>query len=135
MTEKEHIQAMLDEISKPLDELRIKAMSIGLKLSGLGQIKDGIKQMTIALEKSEGPKGLGPKKRLALEEEEALTRSCASKKRYRSPEAAGTAATFAHNNGSTDILRVYQCPLCDGFHLTHVVIPSFSEQVDKGART
>jgi hypothetical protein len=47
-----------------------------------------------------------------------VAKSCASKRRYRTPEAAGKAANMAHRRGSRDELRIYPCELCGGFHLT-----------------
>ncbi len=46
--------------------------------------------------------------------------SCFKKKSYNTARAAGKAADRAHQNGSTDNLRVYDCLYCGGFHLTKV---------------
>lgn len=56
---------------------------------------------------------------------EAATQACVRKKRYRTAEGAGVAATAALANGSSDVLRVYACLTCDGFHLTHVSLGRF----------
>ena len=46
--------------------------------------------------------------------------SCARKASYKTLSAAGRAAARAKAAGSTDELRIYQCPICDGYHLTHM---------------
>lgn len=55
-----------------------------------------------------------------------LESSCTSKRRYRTPEAAGAAADSAHAKGSTAELRVYACVFCAGFHLTHRTLEEFA---------
>lgn len=56
-----------------------------------------------------------------------LVRSCQSKRSYKTPEAAGNAAASAKEK-SGDTLRVYGCPLCQGFHLTKQGIDDFSRR-------
>lgn len=52
--------------------------------------------------------------------------ACAKKKRYRTAEAAGASAEYAHQKGSTDKLRIYPCSVCSGFHLTKVELAAFA---------
>lgn len=48
----------------------------------------------------------------------ALARMCFSKKRYPSEDFAAQVAQVAADKRGVD-LRVYHCPCCSGFHLTH----------------
>lgn len=56
------------------------------------------------------------------EADERAQKACARKTRYTTPEAAGRGASSAHEKGSTDKLRIYACPVCYGFHLTHLTL-------------
>jgi hypothetical protein len=56
-----------------------------------------------------------------------LVKSCQSKRSYKTPEAAGNAAASAKEK-SGDTLRVYGCPLCQGFHLTKGDLEEFARR-------
>ena len=52
-----------------------------------------------------------------LGREAARARMCTKKNRYESYEfALGVAGNASRREA---LMRVYQCPVCDGFHLTH----------------
>lgn len=50
-------------------------------------------------------------------EREERIRSCQGKKKYRSAEAAGQAASSIGERRDVN-LRIYSCGFCDGFHFT-----------------
>jgi hypothetical protein len=50
---------------------------------------------------------------------------CIKKKAYYTAKAAGDAANSAKLNGSNDILRIYECPYCQKFHLTKMTSEEF----------
>lgn len=53
--------------------------------------------------------------------------SCGKKKRYATVAHAGRAATSARAQGSTDDLRIYECPLCRGYHLSKVPLEKLAK--------
>lgn len=52
----------------------------------------------------------------------AVERMCRSKKAYTTADAAGNAAA----NRGVPGLRIYQCPLCQAFHLTSRALDAFA---------
>lgn len=56
---------------------------------------------------------------LPVEDQKAAAlRSCQGKRRYVSVEAAGASARQRRKDGCKDDLRIYDCPICRGAHLT-----------------
>lgn len=55
---------------------------------------------------------------------EAYMRSCAEKKVYRTPDAAGSAAAYRRAAGAPE-LRVYKCTYCQHYHLTSATLEDF----------
>lgn len=52
--------------------------------------------------------------------QDGATKTCLGKRSYRTADAAGQAAQHAKRARDVAYLRVYDCQLCGGYHLTSV---------------
>lgn len=109
------LEGFLREIDALAERARALLAARGIADAPRGNLHRWMEQMRAAVKRSEPPPAPAPETIPA----ELLEASCLGKRAYRTVQAAGRAADFAHSNGSTDALRIYSCLLCGGFHLTH----------------